>query len=92
MGPSSGFDPEEDVPSGLILEDPRGLETEVGFVNPGTLTGPLTLGGTLTGPECSAFFVRAPVGTKGLCDEVGRLLVDCRGCLPVILDVLYTEI
>ena len=87
MGPSSGFDPEEDVPGGFIL-DPRGLETEVGFVNPGTLTGPLTLPGTLTGPESSAFFVNAPEGTRGLCDEVGRLLVDCRGCLPVILIVL----
>ena len=88
FGPSSGFDPDEDVPSGLILEDPWGLGTEVGFVNPGTLTGPLTLLGTLTGPESSAFFVNAPEGTRGLCDEVGRLLVDCRGCLPVIFNVL----
>ena len=88
MGPSSGFDPEEDVPGGFILEDPRGLETEVGFVNPGTLTGPLTLlPGTLTGTECSVFLVKAPEGTRGLCDEVGRLLVDCRGCLPVIVDL-----
>ena len=83
------MDPEEDVPGGFILEDPRGLETEVGFVNPGTLTGPVTLLlGTLTGPECSVFFVRDPEATRGLCDEDGRLLVDCRGCLPVIFDML----
>ena len=74
---------EADATTGLELEAPIGFETEVDFVNPGTLTGP----GTRTGPGSSVFFVMDTEDT-GLCEEAGRLLVDCRGCLLVILNAI----
>ena len=69
---------------GSGLEAEIGLATEVGLVKPGTLTGPAARTPADTG---SGFLARMPPppwpGT--LCLTGGRLLVDCRGCLLVIL-------
>ena len=67
---ATGLEAEDDATTGLELEAPIGFETEVDFVNPGTLTGP----GTRTGPGSSVFFVMAAEDT-GLCEDVGTARV-----------------
>jgi len=91
--PEPGLDPESGLEvaiMGLEAEVCTGLVgTEVGLVNPGTLTGPLPTSGFL--------FKEPEVGISGFFDPdtdcfSGRLAVDCKGCLLVILLILVLNL
>ena len=91
--PEPGLDPDsglEVASMGLEAEVCTGLVgTEVGLVNPGTLTGPLPTSGFL--------FKEPEVGISGFLDPdtdcfSGRLAVDCKGCLLVILLILVLNL
>ena len=91
--PEPGLDPDSGLEvaiMGLEAEVCTGLVgTEVGLVNPGTRTGPL---------PTSGFLVKEPeVGISGFLDPdtgcfSGRLAVDCKGCLLVILLILVLNL
>ena len=91
--PEPGLDPDSGLEvaiMGLEAEVCTGLVgTEVGLVNPGTLTGPLPTSGFL--------FKEPEVGISGFFDPdtgcfSGRLAVDCKGCLLVILLILVLNL
>ena len=90
--PEPGLDPDSGLEvaiMGLEAEVCTGLVgTEVGLVNPGTRTGPFPTSGFL--------FKEPEVGISGFFDPDtgcfnGRLAVDCKGCLLVILLILCTK-